>query len=64
MYVKYNNKRQLISVTNIGSLMLQLTSNQIACSDEFKIIAYYWTYRRRINNYRKLQPYTPLVPQH
>ena len=30
----------------------------------FEIIAYCWSYRRRISNYCKLQPYTPLVLQH
>ena len=33
-------------------------------TDCFELIAYYWSYRRRISNYRKLQPDTPLVPQH
>ena len=57
-----NNQRD---TEYIGSVMLQLTSNQMACSENcFEIIAYYWSYRRRISNYRKLQPHTPLVPQH
>ena len=32
-------------------------------TDCFEIIAYFWSYCRRISSYRKLQPNTPLVPQ-
>ena len=63
----YLNKRKLISVKLSKSDQLCLNEPLIKwliVTDCLEIIAYYWSYRRRISHYRKLQSYTPVVPQH
>ena len=60
------NKRKLISMTlskSDQSCFNWPLIKWLVVTNCFEIIAYYWYYRRRISNYRKLQPYTPVVPQ-
>ena len=58
MYVKYNNKRKSVWhwVNWIGHASVNILSNGLYC---FEVNAYYWSYRRQISNYNKLQPYMP-----
>ena len=63
----YLNKRKLISVKlskSDQSCLNEPLIKWLIVTDCLEIIAYYWSYRRPTSHYRKLQPYTPVVPQH